>query len=215
MTGPEWAMFMLELEATFKGKLGPDSNDDAAGVAQETVFVRHFAGEPQDVMLAAVALLVQDGQVWMPLPGDLASALRRVRGRSVVPFAEVMREFDAAVRRRRLPQPHQGRDVWAAFERGVVEDVGNACGEGAARWVATRSARLLCEEQRVGEWAGPVADRLSKELAEFVGIAREDGRVGVALSRAGMREVGAGGGLRRLAPVDASGVLEIEAAPGA
>lgn len=184
MTEQEWAALAVELDHAFVGDFGADP-------AQEAVFVKHLGGLPYDVVAAAIALLVEDGQVHLPRVGELRAAVQRVTQASVAPFSSVWATFERSVQRHvRLGD----RDRDAA----VVRDVLEACGEGPARWVAARGVRTLAHEPVNGEHAGAVRHRLERECAEYVDQAREDGRVGRAIASVKRAEVTAGDGLRRV-----------------
>jgi hypothetical protein len=216
VTEQEWDAFTLELAQSFRGTFGQQHGDDANGRAQEVVYRSHFAAVDYDVMVAAVALLVQDGQVFVPAPGELMPAVRRVLQRTRAPFAEVLRGVLALTGEYRpVPPPYPGR-AWGPGERAaaaraaevdahrrLVAAVSDRYGEAAARWVDARGAAELRGEELDGEYAGAVRHRLEQELAEFTAQAEEDGKVGLALARA-QRAAGAIGsgqerrGLRRV-----------------
>lgn len=195
MTGPEWAAFALELDQTFKGDFGPRSEQDAAGAAQEASYIGHFGDVDYGVAVAALHLLVRDGQVWLPTPGELFHAVERIQlGRGVLPrepeFAAVWTAVSALIVR------HATDTTDVAF----VAAVSKRCGEGAARWAQARGRRALGLEQSEGDHRGPVLHRLEQEYQRFAAAAKEDQKVGAAIERAGRRtELGAGGdGPRRL-----------------
>ena len=195
MTEQEWDAFTLELAQSFRGTFGQQSGDDANGRAQELVYRSHFAAFDYPVMVAAVVLLVQDGQVFTPAPGELMAAVRRVHGAGAPPFAEVWRVFEVEFLRPR------GGDV--DREEEIVTAVHAECGEGAARWVQTRGVRALSLELiHDPEHGGKVRHRLEGELATFVAQAAEDRKVGLALNRAREAAQLTGGPARRgLRPV--------------
>lgn len=173
MTDPEWEAWTLELAASFKGTFGQQDDTDTAGRAQELAYRTHFAEFDYDVMVAAVALLVHDGQVFMPAPGELMSAVRRVLSASSLPFADVWRVFEDAYGRHRDSDP------------AIVAMIAEACGEGAARWIQARgSAALAREALHDPDHGGKVRHRLEAELATYVEQAQEDRKVGLALQRA-------------------------------
>jgi hypothetical protein len=186
MTPQEWAAFAAELRHSFVGDFGPTGPHDTDGAAQEAVYRRHFGGLDYDVTSAAVALLVNDGRVHLPRPGELRAAVRRVTEASSLPFAEVWEILtDAAMR-------HRGASA------DVVAIVSRECGEGAARWVAARGVGDLMHEPVNGEHGGAVRHRLEAEFASFVAQAEEDGRVGRAIEQAQRQQIGRGRGLRQI-----------------
>lgn len=207
MTAQEWAAFALELEHTFRGTFGPAGPDDADGSAQEAAMRRHVAGEDYDVASAALALLVEDGQVFMPTAAEVRAAVRRVTTRSRAPFAEVLRVFGRSYSRHRRALD-AGRITRLELEREVVRDVVADCGEGAGRWIVARTAQALALEPVEGEHAGAVRHRLEGEYSTFAERAEEDQRVGLALERAGRPELGRGRGPRQLNPAATLGLPE-------
>lgn len=197
MTEQEWEAWTLELAASFKGTFGPQDPEDTAGHAQLLAYRTHFATVDYDVMVAAVALLVQDGQVFMPAPGEVMVAGRRVLQRTRAPFAEVLRGVLAlAGEHRPVPPAYPGR-AWRQGEKRAadaaaaadahsrfVAAVAERFGEPAARWADARGRDELRGEPLDGEHGGAVRHRLEEEFAEFVLQADEDMKVGLALTRA-------------------------------
>lgn len=179
MTDPEWAAFAAELGHAFRGGFGPTDPTDAQGAAQEATYRRHLGELPYPLATAALALLVEGGQVWLPVVGEIRAAVQRLTVRPAPSFDVAWRAFTSAYDR--------GGDTAE-----IVERVGRDAGEGAARWVAARSPQALAHEQTAGEHAGPVRHRLALEYATYVERASEDGRVGRALERAQRAQLPAG-----------------------
>lgn len=204
MTAQEWAAFAAELDHVFRGDFGPKGPDDADGQAQEASYFRHLGGLDYDVASAAVALLIEDGQEWLPAPGKLREAVRRVIRASSAPFAQVWREFTVTYAR------HRGD------EEAIVRRIAERCGEGAARWVQTRGPSQLALEPVHGDGAegrpsgGAVRRRLEAEYGGFVEQAEEDERVGLALERVRRPALGERGPRR----MDAADVLGLKRGDG-
>jgi hypothetical protein len=74
MTPAEWDEFELELLSTFRSPR--EGLDDA----QRTVLQARFGLVPLSAARAAIHRLVQRGQVFVPVPGELYVALQHVAG---------------------------------------------------------------------------------------------------------------------------------------
>lgn len=209
MNPAEWAAFALELDHAFRGDFGPQSEDDAAGAAQEATYVRHLGGLDYETACAAVALLVEDGQVFLPSPGEVRGAVRRVTSTPAAPFAEVLVELGRAHRRNYVHPDTGTARQHAEAERAIVAHVAETCGEGAARWVQARGVRSIGGEAIEGEHGGAVRHRLEGEYSTFAEQAAEDSKVGLALERAERATLTAGerpAGPRRLDAAAALGL---------
>jgi hypothetical protein len=69
MTEQEWALFAVEVEATFRGDLAED---------REAALRTHFGRVTFEDGRAAVAALVERGQVFMPTPAELLQGLHAI-----------------------------------------------------------------------------------------------------------------------------------------
>lgn len=194
MTAQEFADFCAEVDNTFNG----DLTDDKA-----KVFWRHVADLDVSLARAAVNLLVEQGQVWMPTPGEMRAAVRMLVAPGAPPFSEAWPVIAAALdrhggRTRYAESPEAARRARTA----LVAEVAAQLGEGPARWVERTMGRLMREPVNDPEHGGKVIGRLGKEYEESCRQTAEDGQVGLALERAGARSLGDGRpSLRRLDPV--------------
>lgn len=190
LTDAEWAAFAAELGHAFRGGFGPTHPTDAQGAAQEATYRRHLGDLDYAVATAAVALLVEDGKVWLPVVGEIRAAVQRLTVRPAPSFDVAWQAFTTAYREHQCSDP------------ALVERVAELAGEGAARWVAARTPQALAMEPTEGEHAGPVRHRLSLEYAAYVAQASEDGRIGRAIERARRLELTSGErpALRRVDP---------------
>lgn len=205
MTAHEWAAFAAELGHAFRGGFGPTGPDDTNGAAQEATYAHHLAGLDYDVAAAAVALLVEDGQVFLPTPGELREAVRRVTHASSAPFAEAWRLIGRELRRHYVHPDTSTPEQLGEADRAFVAAVAEHVGEGAARWAQARGRLGLGMEAVDGEHAGAVRHRLEGEYSTFVAQAEEDRRVGLAIARAERAALTTGrpSGPRRLDPAEA------------
>src|SRR4051812_27359892 len=78
MTGEQWATFLFELNASFRGDRVVANPDDPAAAAREAVWRSDVAGAEYDDARAALRLLRSEGTAMMPAPGEFVVALRRV-----------------------------------------------------------------------------------------------------------------------------------------
>lgn len=200
MTDGEWAAFAVELEHVFRGDFGPRHADDATGAAQEGAYRLHLGSVPYDVAAAAIALLLERGQVWLPKVGELRAAIAAVERPPAVPFVEAFAIFRRAYGRHAVHPDVASPAQRRAADVAIIEDVQRVAGEGAARWVHARGPLALAMEPTGGEHGGAVLHRLEREYDACVERAREDRRRGVALERARrVAALGSGGdGPRRL-----------------
>lgn len=194
MTAEEWELVATELDHGFQGGFGQSGPDDAAGAAQEAVYRRHLGELEAETVTAAIALVLQDGQEWLPKPGQLLAAVRRLQpGASSVPFAVAWATVQAALRKAYVHPDTGTAEELQRAERLFVQAVDAVAGEAAARWAAARGRRGLGQE-RVDDQdhGGAVLHRLEQEYARFAAQVQEDGKVGLALQRVGRGELARG-----------------------
>jgi hypothetical protein len=192
VTAAEWGTFASVLELTFKG-------DELADPEAEAAYQAQLGGLDVGLAEAAVNLLVEDGQTWMPMPGEFMAAARRLERPDAPPWSEAWPVVRRAMARHALALTNGRRP--AALEA-LVADVDEQLGEGPARWVGRTWERLLREPVNDPDVGGAVLKRLGDEYAEACRQAAEDRRAGLALERAGARASVGGGrpALRRLRP---------------
>lgn len=226
MNDREWALVALELDHTFRGDFGAKAEDDDSGKVQEAAYRDRFGGMDYATVRAALSLLVDEGQVWLPMPGELMKAVRRIEQRRTPPFAQALnRVLELARDTRPVRRPYSGfvdaiarrslageadREADARFVARVSEELG----EGAARWALSRGRRGILEEDVDDEYNGARRNRLEEEYTAFVKVAAEDEKVGLALER--VRRAALESGDRPRGPQgvgDAVGRLEL--GPGA
>lgn len=180
----EAVLFCQEVDATFRGELTEP---------QEAALRRHLADVELAEARAALGLLVEDGQVFVPVASEVLGAVRRLRGEArALPWAEAWPVITEGLRR------YARTDRSPEKRRLLVEAVGRRCGEGAARFVQSCGPDRLLMEPVDGEHGGAVLHRLRQDYEACCGQAREDGRVGRALEAARRLELGGRSGLRRL-----------------
>ena len=98
MTQREWALFVAELESTFRGDLAED---------REAALQTHLAHFPYDACRGAVRRLVVTGQSWQPTAAELVAALRREVGE---------RNVRAWLAGCATPEEYEGRVLRAALD---------------------------------------------------------------------------------------------------
>lgn len=226
MTEREWALVALELDHTFRGDFGAKAEDDDSGKVQEAAYRDRFGGMDYATVRAALSLLVDEGQVWLPMPGELMKAVRRIEQRRTPPFAEALDRVLELARSTRPARPgyrgfveagvraSRSRDRESDADERFVAAVAAELGEGPARWAQARGRRELLGEDLGGEHGGAIRHRLEQEFAGFVEAAEEDRKVGLALER--VRRAALESGDRPRSPQgvgDAVGRLEL--GPGA
>lgn len=200
MDDAEWGAFVLELDHGFKGEFGGES---PSGKAQEGVYRAHLGGLDYPVATAALALLVADGKVFTPMPGELLGAVQRLTTRKAPAFVEAYPRIRRLCSRHPATHPAMpgfDRDQRAQAWTALVADVAAELGEGAARFVQSKGVQLYAEHVDDPEHGGKVLHRLTAEYAACCEAATEDRHVGYALERAKRRELNGGQepGLRKL-----------------
>ena len=172
MTGREWATFASMLECTFEGEL-----DELTEAAMR----RHLGDLEAAHADAAVALLVEDGQVFLPKPGEMLRAARRVERPEAPPWSEAWPVIARVMLRhgQALGNGHRREALIA-----IAEEVERDLGEGPARWVVRCADRLRVEPVNDPDVGGAVVKRLGDEYREACNQAAEDRKVGLALERA-------------------------------
>lgn len=172
MTSEEFGKFVLEINATFRGeKIGPASDDDAEGAARGAAYQLHLGAMDYADAQAAIRLLVQDGQVFVPAPAEVIAATRRVSQPAVASWLEAWPVIQRHITRRR------GRSVndtlWA-----INDDIG----EIPARFVKHYGVdRLALEEVDDADHGGAVRRRLEQAYDRFVEDYLDGVRVHAAL----------------------------------
>lgn len=161
MTGEEFAQFVLEVNATFRGdKIGPVSGGDVLGAARDTAYRVHLGGLDYGTAQAAIRLLLEDGQVFVPA------------------VAEVL----AAARRTSEPRTPSWLEAWPLIERSLRRDDPDLLPDVVREFVVHYgSHRLGHEPVNDPVHGGAVLARIGKDFDRFVEDYRDGQRIGRAL----------------------------------
>jgi hypothetical protein len=109
MTAQEFAQFVLEVNATFRGdRIGATSDDDADGAARFAAYQTHLGDLDYATGQAALRLLVQAGQVFTPTPGELVAACRRVSQPAAAGWLEAWPVIRRALMKRNRAEAVEG-----------------------------------------------------------------------------------------------------------
>lgn len=143
MNKTEWDATCGWMEACFKGKITDE---------QETTYARFLQDRSRQEVMDAIDKLVLEGQVFMPLPGQMVQAMRP----ALPSFTDVWHQIEPVL-----------RDATVHGERRCVELVRERAGDLVAGWVATYGAvRLALEPQFDPEYGGAVIQRLQRAWKE-------------------------------------------------
>lgn len=181
MTPDEWAMFLMQLNASFRGDKVLSDPDDPAASAREAIWRGDIGGEPYERAQAALRLLRQDGQAMMPAPGEMIVAMRRVSS----------------------PASPSWLEAWPVIRRVLMKrnraELAEGLPEPLRSFTLTYGVdRLAREEVEDPDHGGAVLARLGRSYGEFVESFEDGTRVALARGE---------GGPRRLDPVAALGYV--------
>ena len=186
MTGEEFGRFVLEVNATFRGeKIGAESPDDADGAARLAAYRVHLGGLEYETATAAIRLLVEGGQVFVPAAAEVVVAARRLEAPSAPGWAQAWPMIERSLRR-------DDPDMLPEIVRAFVVSYG--------------SKRLGHEPVNDPLHGGAVLARIGKDYDRFVEDFEDGQRTGRALGQGTAR-----GELRRLDAAASAGIPAAEA----
>lgn len=169
MTDRDWQAFTAELEATFRGDLAPD---------REAALKVHCGDWPLETARQAIAVMVGQGRVHMPTPGEMVVSAQKASVPEAPSFGEAW--------------PLICRLIGFDSDRKSVARVQERLGDGPAVFVSRYGARRLGIEPVNGDHGGAIMARLEAAYNEACRAVAEDGRVAMTLRSGEPRRLGAG-----------------------